>query len=116
MLCLVDRGFFGFELWNQAPETGADLLWRIKKNLRLACEQRLPDGSYLSCIYPSERDWRRKTNGVQVRVIEYDLEGVADAEPIYRFVTTILDHEKVPAANWRPSIMSAGKSKPRWTN
>jgi hypothetical protein len=25
------------------------------------------------------------------------LDGVADAEPIYRLVTTILDHEKVPA-------------------
>src|SRR5678816_4026989 len=49
-------------------------------------------------IYPSERDWRRKSNGVQVRVIEYCLQGVADAEPIYRLVTSILDHTKGPAA------------------
>ena len=28
---------------------------------------------------------------MKVRVIEYRLEGVADAEPIYRLVTTILD-------------------------
>lgn len=98
MLCLADRQFFGFALWNQARETGADLLWRIKKNLRLACEERLPDGSYLSRIHPSERDWRRKTNGVQVRVIDYCLQDVTDAEPIYRLVTTILDHTKAPAA------------------
>jgi hypothetical protein len=98
MLCMVDRNFFGFELWSQALETGADQLWRIKKNLRLPCEERLPDGSYLSSIYPSERDRRRKTNGVQVRVIEYCLQGVADAEPIYRLVTSILDHTKTPAA------------------
>lgn len=98
MLCLADRQFFGFALWNQARETGADLLWRIKKNLRLACEEHLPDGSYLSRIYPSERDWRRKTNGVQVRVIDYCLQDVTDAEPIYRLVTTILDHTKAPAA------------------
>lgn len=97
MLCLADRLFFGFELWNLARDTGADLLWRIKKNTRLACEQRLPDGSYLSHIYPSEKDRRRKTNGVQVRVIDYCLDGVADAEPIYRLVTTILDHQKAPA-------------------
>ena len=90
--------FSAFELWNLARQTGADLLWRIKKNMRLACEQRLPDGSYLSHIYPSERDWRRKTNGVKVRVIDYCLDGVADAEPIYRLVTTILDHKKAPAA------------------
>jgi hypothetical protein len=97
MLCLADRQFFGFELWNLARTTGADLLWRIKKNMRLAREATLSDGSYLSHIYPSERDWRRKTNGVKVRVIDYRLDGVPDAEPIYRLVTTILDHNKAPA-------------------
>lgn len=97
MLCLADRQFFGFELWNQARATGAQLLWRIRKNLRLPCEKRLADGSYLSRIYPTERDRRHKTNGVVVRVIEYCLEGVADAEPIYRLITTILDPELAPA-------------------
>jgi hypothetical protein len=97
MLCLADRQFFGFALWSQARDSGADLLWRIKKNMRLACEKRLPDGSYLSRIYPSQSDWRHKTNGLRVRVIDYRLEGIADAEPIYRLVTTILDHEKAPA-------------------
>ena len=97
MLCLADRNFFGFELWNQASATGADLLWRIKKNLRLPRETRLPDGSYLSRIYPSQRDWRNKTNGVKVRVIEYRLEGVDDAEPIYRLVTTILEPAQADA-------------------
>jgi hypothetical protein len=98
MLCLADRQFFGFELWNLARNTGADLAWRIKKNMRLAKERSLPDGSYLSRIYPSERDWRHKTNGVTVRVIDYQLEGVADAEPIYRLVTTILEPDKAGAA------------------
>ena len=97
MLCLADRNFFGFRLWNQARARGADLLWRIKKNLRLRVEKRLPDGSYLSRIYPSERDWRHQTNGVVVRVIDYRLEGVANAEPIYRLVTTILDPTQGPA-------------------
>jgi hypothetical protein len=97
MLCLADRNFFGYELWKQARASGADLLWRVKKNMRLACEKRLPDGSYLSRIYPSERDWRHKTNGMVVRVIDYQLEGVEGAEPIYRLVTSILDHEKAPA-------------------
>ena len=32
-----------------------------------------------------------------VRVIEYHLEGVEDAEPLYRLATTILNHEKAPA-------------------
>ena len=97
MLCLADRQFFGFEMWQLAGATGADLLWRMKKNMRMACEKRLPDGSYLSHVYPSERDWRRKSNGVAVRVIDYRLEGIADAEPIYRLVTTILDFQRAPA-------------------
>ena len=98
MLCLADRSFFGFSLWQQAQGTGADLLWRMKKNMRMACEKRLPDGSYLSHVYPSERDWRHKTNGLPVRVIDYQLEGIADAEPIYRLATTILDPTQAPAA------------------
>jgi hypothetical protein len=97
MLCLADRQFFGFELWRQARATGADLLWRMKKNMRMACEQRLPDGSYLSHVYPSERDWRHKTNGIALRVIDYRLEGIEGSEPIYRLATTILDSAKAPA-------------------
>jgi len=97
LLCLADRNFFGFQLWNQARSTGADLLWRIKKNLRLPCEKRLPDGSYLSRVYASPKDQRHSRDGVVVRVIEYRLEGIPGAEPIYRLVTTILDHEAAPA-------------------
>jgi hypothetical protein len=97
MLCLADRNFFGFRLWNQAAASGADLLWRVKKNRRLRVEKRLPDGSYWSRIYASERDWRHQTNGVVVRVIDYRLEGVADAEPLYRLVTTLLDPSAAPA-------------------
>jgi Insertion element 4 transposase N-terminal/Transposase DDE domain len=97
MLCLADRNFFGYALWDQARATGADLLWRVKaRQIRLPCEQRLPDGSYLSRIYPNE-DRRHKTNGIKVRVIEYELKDVEGSEPVYRLVTTILDHEQAPA-------------------
>jgi hypothetical protein len=97
MLCLADRNFYGFELWNQARGTGADLLWRVKKNLRLPCETKLPDGSYLSRVYQSPKDLRHGVNGVVVRVIEYRLQDVADAEPLYRLLTTILDPDTAPA-------------------
>jgi hypothetical protein len=97
MLCLADRYFFGYDLWKQAKGTGAELAWRVKKNLKLPCLRRFRDGSYLSRIYPSEKDRRRNTNGIDVRVIEYTLDGVPDAEPIYRLVTTILDPGIAPA-------------------
>jgi hypothetical protein len=98
MLCLADRQFFGHALWREAAATGADLLWRVKRNLRLPREARLADGSFLSTVYPSEKDRRHRTGGVRVRVVEYRLEGVADAEPLYRLVTTILDPAAAPAA------------------
>lgn len=98
MLCLADRGFFGFALWAQAAATGADLPWRVRKDILLPCEERLPDGSYLSRIYPSQNDQRRARNGVVIRVIEYRLEGIEGAEPVYRLATTIPDCTKAPAA------------------
>jgi hypothetical protein len=97
MLCLADRGFFGFEMWKQAAAPGADLLWRVRKNIVLPCEKRLPDGSYLSRIYASDKDRRRGTDGIIVRVIEYRLEGIEGAEPLYRLATTIPDHKLAPA-------------------
>jgi hypothetical protein len=98
MLCLADRQFFGHALWREAAATGADLLWRVKRNLRLPRETVLADGSFLTTVYPSEKDRRHRTAGVRVRVVEYRLEGVADAEPLYRLVTTILDPAAAPAA------------------
>jgi hypothetical protein len=97
MLCLADRYFFSFELWNQARATGAELLWRIKKNLRLPCEKRLAGRFVSELDLPLPAGPAAPTNGVVVRVIDYRLEGVAGAEPIYRLVTTILDPEKAPA-------------------
>ena len=95
MLCLADRYFFGFELWQKAVGTGADLLWRVRKNVALPCLKRLADGSYLSRIY-AYRQKHRTTSGTDVRVIEYVLEGSGSKE-IYRLVTTILDPEAAPA-------------------
>ncbi|MBU0611571.1 MAG: IS4 family transposase [Armatimonadetes bacterium] len=99
MLCLADRNFFGYELWCQAQGTGCDLLWRVKSSAVLPCERRLRDGSYLSTLYPSTKDRRHRTKGVTARVIEYQLVGVPDAEPLYRLVTTILQPKHALAAD-----------------
>jgi hypothetical protein len=97
MLCLADRFFPSYKLWRSAAKTGADLLWRTRQNARLEVDKRLPDGSYLSRIYASTSDRRNQRNGIVVRVIDYRLKDVKDAEPIYRLITTILDHERAPA-------------------
>jgi len=97
MLCLADRLFFSYKLWKKAASTGADLLWRVKGDLRLDMEQRLPDGSYLSHVYPSSADRSNRRNGIPVRVIEYRLKGVKASKELYRLMTTIVDHKKAPA-------------------
>ena len=97
MLCLADRFFPSYKLWRRAAKTGADLLWRMRQNARLDMDKRLPDGSYLSRTYASTSDRRNQRNGIVVRVIDYRLKDVKDAEPIYRLITTILDHKQAPA-------------------
>jgi hypothetical protein len=97
MLCLADRYYFSYKRWTHAAKTGSALVWRVKTNMNLPCIRRLSDGSYLSKIYRSTYDRQKDKKGVEVRVIEYTLEGVADAEPLYRLLTTILDPAEAPA-------------------
>lgn len=96
-LCLADRNFFSYQRWRKAVESGARLVWRVKRNLVLSAERRFKDGSYLSTIYASPKDRRHRRNGIQVRVIEYTLDGVQGAEPLYRLITNILAPDGAPA-------------------
>ena len=113
MLCLADRGLSGYPLWAVASRTGAQLLWRIPKNRSLPVRQRLPDGSYLSKIEPAPRTLQKMkvpdATPLIVRVIDYRLPGVPDAEPIYRLITTLLDPELAPAQELAALYQS------RWT-
>jgi hypothetical protein len=98
MLCLADRYFYGYALWKQARDTGADLLWRVRRNIRLPCEERLSDGSYLSRIYEKRDSLGRGIGeGIPVRVIEYRVQGRNHKPELYRLITTILDPEAAPA-------------------
>jgi hypothetical protein len=114
MLLLADRNFPGYELWGLAAATGADLAWRIKKNLVFPPVRVLPDGSFHSVMRTPAENVRhgqaraagRIPGGVAeghlVRIIEYtvtagDSDGGTRTEP-FRLVTTLLDHEQAPAA------------------
>lgn len=98
MLCLADRGFNGFEHWRQARATGAQLLWRCGANRLLPVRRRLDDGSYLSAIAPTGVGRAQAAEqALTVRVIEYALPGLDDAQPRYRLLTTLLDPQVAPA-------------------
>jgi len=107
MLVLADRGFFSYELWKQASETGAELVWRVKDNVELPVREWLSDGSYRSDVLPKhmkadlKRGKRRAVpDGARlpIRVVEYMVTNRGDTPETIRLITSILDHELAPAA------------------
>ena len=133
MLLLADRNFYGYQLWNAAAGTGADLLWRVKASLHLPVVAELPDGSFLAHVSDPAAvlartrrngDRRRRGSklppetgplpGITVRVIQYILtvtgeDGRTRTER-YRHITTLTDWRACPAAElaacyaWRWAI------------
>lgn len=97
MLCLADRGFLSFDLWQHACARGAALVWRAKRTFTLPVLERLPDGSYLSELRPTHRSRSADRSPVPVRVVAYTLPEMPGAEPLYRLVTNILEPERAPA-------------------
>jgi hypothetical protein len=91
MLVLAHRGFYGFHLWKQAANTGADLLWRVKTNLRPKYLETLEDGSWLARIVPTSGPDRATTEPLLVRVIENTIDDGRNNPDEYRLLTTILD-------------------------
>ena len=89
MLLLADRGFWDFKAFKAAKASGAELLWRVSKNLNLAVEEALEDGSYRSRIYASAD--RKHVEPIEVRVVEYELDDPALGSERYRLATTLLD-------------------------
>lgn len=102
MLAMADRGFFSYTAWKDSAATGAALLWRMKANAVLPVHEDFDDGSYLSAVYPSSNDRRKGSNGIPVRVIEYEVTtaeetGTGDEVSKFLLITTILDPATAPA-------------------
>jgi IS4 transposase len=97
MLVLADRGFYGFRLWQSAAATGADLLWRVKANLRPRHVETLADGSWLARIIPTSGPNRITVQPLTVRVIDCTIDDGRDNPEEYRLLTTLLDPAEAPA-------------------
>jgi hypothetical protein len=113
-LLIADRNFYNFGDWQAAAATGAQLLWRLKADLRLPLLRWLPDGSYHSVlINPRIRGKARDRlieaarageqldtdQATLVRVVEYevpDREGDGKGELI-TLTTTITEPTAAPA-------------------
>ncbi len=108
MVVTADRGFSGYAFWQRGLRTGAKLVFRVKKNLLLPCIEALADGSYISEIR-SNKNLGGKVTKTRVRVIEYALDAIPDAEPSYRLMTNWIG-EEAPSA-----IELAALYHRRWT-
>jgi hypothetical protein len=114
-LLIADRNFYNWADWCTATDSGAQLLWRVKADLRLPVLEFAPDGSYTSVlINPKIRGKPRQAlihaaragrdldpgQARVVRVVEYtvpDRDGDGKDELIC-LITTIADVRAAPAA------------------
>lgn len=98
-LVLMDRGLSYFEQVQAVVQRHSDVLARVKLSRALPVEQVLPDGSYLSHIYPSYNASRRGEGGIAVRVIHYSHDDPqrASCGELSCLITTVLDPEQLPA-------------------
>jgi hypothetical protein len=70
-LVLMDRGLSYYELVALVRRRNSHVLARVKVSRALPVERALPDGSYLSTIYPGYNERRAGRGGIRVRVIRY---------------------------------------------
>ncbi len=117
MLLTADRGFYGFDVWCRAADTGAHLLWRIGDTLDLPAVADLGDGSYLSVVFAPRvgapvraglpaaaragDDLAAHADSARpVRVIEYDIDGAgpeAGDRELIVLLTTLTDPRRAMA-------------------
>jgi len=99
MLVMWDRGLHSFAMVQATVAKGGHYLGRVPANVKFEVEQTLPDGSYLSWIYPDRKSRKKGATRIQVRVIEYTLEQTdpPDSALTYRLITSLLDPQQFPA-------------------
>ncbi len=111
-LLLADRLFYGWDGWCAAAGSGADLLWRVKDDVRLPFLELLPDGSYRSVLIKTSVKGSRRAGLIEaarrgedldpalarhVRVIEYEVAGRDGDGELVALVTTITCWQTAPA-------------------
>jgi hypothetical protein len=110
MLVIADRGLYSYDLLTLVSQSEAEVLVRVQATVDLPVLKWLPDGSYLSYVAePKKRNIARRQlqtgskkitdlPGIYVRVLDYQISGHGEPSELFTLVTTITDHEQVPAA------------------
>jgi len=110
MVLLADRGYYSYELWGAAGQSGAALAFRVGANMNFAVLEQYPDGSYRSVLLPPRKQSpvrklaaRRndlsvlEAAGTPCRVVEYTVDNRENPGEVIRLITTILDWAQAPA-------------------
>ncbi len=95
----MDRGLSYFKQVQAVLGRQSDVLARVKVSRALPVEEVLPDGSYLSRIYPDFNSSRSKEGGIVVRVINYSHDDPkrASCGELTVLITTVLNPELLSA-------------------
>ena len=98
MLLMADAGLHSYDFCAGCVQRGAHFLDRVSGQLKLQPIQRLPDGSYLAELRPSDYS-RHKREALVVRVIDYQLDdpGWSGHGQRRRLITSLLDSARYPA-------------------
>ncbi len=100
MLVMWDRGFHDYDMIHAVRQRNGHVLGRLPAQVKPQPVRRLPDGSYLAYLLPSDYHRRAQGERLLVRIIEYTLSDPAlpGYGERYRVVTTLLDPAVAPAA------------------
>jgi hypothetical protein len=113
MLLICDAGFYSFDLWSKAYETGAELLWRVGDIMELPVLESCGDGSYMTLLFnpttpkPQRAQLIHRAGGGDdlageqdrvrwARVIEYEVDDRGSGELIC-LLTTCFEPKHTPA-------------------
>jgi hypothetical protein len=99
MLVMWDTGFHDFDMVQVALDQGSHVLARLPAHVKPQRVRRLPDGSYLATIRPSDYAHRKQGECLLVRIIEYTITdpNLPHSGEIHRLLTTLLDPQRYPA-------------------
>jgi len=97
---------------------GAALCWRVKHNLRLPCEERLPRRLLPEPIYPSAGGFvgTAATGMVRARSSSTSWPALPERRPCTGCVTTLLDPGAAPAPELAALYHERGRSRPPSTS
>jgi len=99
MLVMWDRGLHDYDQVAGVRQREGHVLSRLAANVQPTVVRRLPDGTYLAYIYPSDYQRRKHGERLLVRIIEYTI--IDPALPgygeVHRLLTTLLDPDAYPA-------------------